>query len=192
MNRLEEFLQNLDIKNKIMLYVSLVIVAGIIYYNFNLGYMSSKIEDNKKVIKDLEKKIHFSIKENRHKLAVLKKEYKQLILKERKHKENLEYLNRRISFSSLRLDDSKFYSLLRDILNKSNLLNLAPNFVINKKVDKFVKYNLEINGSLNICEEKKFFELIKFLESTKYVSNIESLDRNSTDYLIHYTVWGIK
>jgi hypothetical protein len=39
MNRLEEFLQNLDLKNKIMVYFSVVIIGIIFYYEYNYSVL---------------------------------------------------------------------------------------------------------------------------------------------------------
>jgi hypothetical protein len=193
-NRLEEFLQNLDNKNKIMLYLSILIIAVIIYYNFNYNFLNSEITDNDKEIKKLEKKVNSSIKNYVNTLFKLKKEYKNLTVIKNEKIQDLEYLNKRIDLSYLKINDKNFYSLLENILYKSNNLNLTPDFYINKDFNEFKKYIIDIKGVLGFCQEKNLFDFIKFLESRKYCVNIDkfSLEKNNSTYFIRYNIWGIK
>lgn len=194
MNRLEEFLQNLDKKNKIMLYLSVVIIGVIVYYNFNYSFLSSKIDENEEKIKKLEQNYNFSIKNYNFKLAKLKKEYKSLLAIENEKLQDLEYLNKKINLSILNIDDKKFYSLLEKILSKSYDDGLTPDFYINQNIDKFKKFTIDINGSIGVCEERNLFNFIKYLESRKYVVNISKfkLDNNRSNYYIKYNIWGLK
>jgi len=194
MNRLEEFLQNLDIKNKVMLYLSIIIVGIIIFYNFNYNVLSIEINENNKLINDLQKKVNFSLKEYNKKLVKLKKEFKKLKINENEKLQDLEYLNKRLDISFLNINDKNFYTLLENILYKCSMLNLSPSFYINQDFGKFKKYIIDINGALNECDEKKLFEFIKFLESIKYVNTIKkfSVDYNSSKYFISYEIWFLK
>ncbi|GAX87078.1 conserved hypothetical protein [Lebetimonas natsushimae] len=194
MNRLEEFLQDLDNKNKIMLYLSVVIIGIIIYYNFNYSFLSSKIDSNQEKIKKLEKSLNFSIKNYNIKLAKLKKEYKNLLTIENEKLQDLEYLNKRINLSTLNVNDKSFYSLLEKILSKSYDEGLTPDFYIHKNIDRFKKYTIDINGSVEVCDEKNLLNFIKYLESRKYINNLSKfkLDINSTNYFIKYNIWGLK
>jgi len=194
MNRLEEFLQNLDIKNKIMLYISIVVIGIIIFYNFNYNVLSGEIEENKQLINDLQNRVKFSLKRYNNRLVKLKKEYKKLKINENKKLQDLDYLNKRLDISTLNVSDKNFYTLLENILYKSNMLNLAPSFYIKQNFGKFKKYIIDINGTLGYCQEKNLFKFIKILESYKYVNNIDKLilDENSSNYYIKYSIWGIK
>jgi uncharacterized protein YlbG (UPF0298 family) len=194
MNRLEEFLQNLDKKNLILLYLSVFIIGIIIYYNFNYNVLSSKIDENSQLIGDLENKANVSLKKYNTKLAKLKKEYRNLKIKEYSKLQDLDYLNKKIDLSILNINDKNFYSLLENILYKSSVLNLNPNFYINKNINNFKIYNIEINGTLGYCNERNLFNLIKFLESQKYVNSVEScyIDENRSNFYIKYNVWGLK
>jgi hypothetical protein len=193
-DRIEEFLQNLDIKNKVLLYLSVLIFGIIIYYNFNLNYLSPKIKYNENLIKKLEKKTHLSLKSYNKKLYELKKKYKSLLALKNEKIQDLKYLNKRINLSVLFINDKKFYSLLENILNKSYDLGLNPNFYITQNFDKFKKYIIDVNGTVGICEEKDLLDFIKYLESSKYVVNIDefTFDFNSSNYFIRYNIWGIK
>jgi hypothetical protein len=194
MNRFEEFLQGLDIKNKIMLYLSVLIVGIIIYYNFNYNNLNAQIEDNNRLLKSLNKKIHISKKDYILKLNKLKKEYKNLKIKKNEKIQDLEYLNKRIDLSYLNINDKNFYSFLENILYKSSILDLNPNFYITQNFDKFKRYVIEIKGSLGFCEEENLFNFIRFLESSRYVVNVDSfkLDKNGSGYFIRYNIWGVK
>jgi hypothetical protein len=201
MNRLEEFLQNLDLKNKIMVYFSVVIIGIIFYYEYNYSVLYSNINNNNENIKKLEKKLHFADKTHNKKLIKLKKEYKKLELIKNEKVQDLRYLKERISLSHLNINDKIFYSILENILYKSEKLNLAPNFHINKKFSKFKQYIVDINGTLNNCQENDLFNLVKFLESNKYLTNINkfNLDLHKKDgdkyikfFYINYNIWGIK
>jgi hypothetical protein len=194
MNRFEEFLQGLDIKNKIMLYLSVLIVGIIIYYNFNYNNLNAQIEDNNRLLKSLNKKIHISKKDYILKLNKLKKEYKNLKILKNEKIQDLEYLNKRIDLSYLNINDKNFYSFLENILYKSSILDLNPNFYITQNFDKFKRYVIEIKGSLGFCEEENLFNFIRFLESSRYVVNVDSfkLDKNGSGYFIRYNIWGVK
>lgn len=194
MNRIEEFLQTLDIKNKIMLYLSIIIIGVIVYYNFNYDFLYSKIKNNDREIQNLEKKVLISMKDLNKKLAKLKKEYKNLKALKNEKIQDLEYLNKRINLSVLNINDSQFYTFLENILNKSDNLNLNPNYYIKQNFAQFKKYIIDINASFGFCQEKNLINFIKYLESRKYVVNIDKfkLDTNNSDYFIEYNIWGIK
>jgi hypothetical protein len=193
LSTLEDYLQELDLKNKIVLYVSVLIFFGIIYYYFNYDYFNSKMEENRSKIIELKRENHFSVKKAKIKLAHLKKELKKLKLEKDELKADMVYLKRKLTLSHLKVDDDKFYSLLEKVLYKSIELDFAPNYLIKKEDKKdFIKYSLDINSSFNICEENKLFNLIKFLESTKYVATIEGFDENNSDFFIRYSIWGVK
>jgi len=194
MNRLEEFLQDLDQKNRIMLYLSVVVVGIIIFYNFNYAILSAEIDENSAKIDKLNKDVHFSMRHYNSKLVKLKRESKKLILKKNEKAQDLSYLNTRINLSSLKTDDKIFYSILEGILSKSASLNLNPSFSITQEVDKVNKYQIKINGTFQKCSEKNLFNLIKFLESKKYVNTIDKfyIDKNSSVYSIEYNIWSIK
>jgi hypothetical protein len=136
-NRIEEFLQTLDIKNKIMLYLSIIIIGVIVYYNFNYDFLYSKIKNNDREIQNLEKKVLISMKDLNKKLAKLKKEYKNLKALKNEKIQDLEYLNKRINLSVLKINDSQFYTFLENILNKSDNLNLNPNYYIKQNFAQF-------------------------------------------------------
>jgi hypothetical protein len=193
MNKIEEFLQNLDTKNKIMLYLSILVLGIIIYYNYNLNVLNVAISENNKEIKQLQRKSNISLKDYNLKLTALKKEYKKLLVLVNQKMQDLDYLNKRLALSSVNINDKKFYSLMENILNKSYSLNLMPNFYIDKSFDKFKEYSIDINGSFGVCNEKKLFDFIKFLESRSYVNNISNFqfDKNSSNYFIRYNIWGI-
>jgi len=194
MNKLEEFLEQLDKKNKIMLYMSVVIAAITLFYNFNYSSLRVQIEQNDKKISKLNKEVHFSLNHYSIKLANLKKISKKLVLKENEKLQDLDYLNRRVALSILNVDDKIFYSILEDILSKTSSLNLTPSFSIDKNITKFNKYQIKINGLVQNCAEEKLFKLIKILESRRYVNSINEffIDRNNSTYYIEYNIWGIK
>ena len=194
MNRLEEFLQDLDTKNKILLYLSVVVVGIIIYYNINYNYLSSKIETNKKEIVKLKKENNININSYNKQIAKLKKDVKKLKLIANEKLKDLQYLNERINLAVVKIDDNKFYSLLEKILYKSSDLGLSPNFLINQNMGKFKTYTLEINGSLPECGYKNLFSFVKFLESQKVINNIDKfkMNKKNSNFYIRYNIWGIK
>jgi len=194
MNRFEEFLEDLDTKNKIFLYLSIVIIGIIIYYNVNLSYLSGKINKNERIIVKLQKKNKINLKNYHKQIVKLKRTFKNLSLTLNEDFKDLKYLNERLNLSVLKINDNKFYSLLENILFQSSNFNLSPNFVINSQINDFKSYHIEINGSLPYCGENNLFNFIKFLESQKVVNNIDKFyfDKNSSDFYIRYNIWGIK
>lgn len=194
MNRLEEYLQDLDNKNKFILYFSIVALGGLIYYYFNYDVLYTQITKTQNKISAIEKKINLPIKNYAIKLPVLKKKYKNLLILKNKRLQDFEYLDERINISFLNIGEKDFYTLLEKILYKSYNLNLTPSFYIDESFDVFKKYIVNIEGRLGYCQEKKVFDLVKFLESSKYVVNINkfNLDSNISKYFIKYNIWGIK
>ena len=194
MNRFEEFLEDLDTKNKIFLYLSIVVIGIIIYYNFNLSYLSEEINKNEKKIVKLQKENRINVKSYDKQIVKLKKDFKNLKLTLNEKFKDLKYLNERLNLSVLKINDSKFYSLLENILFQSSNLNLSPNFLINSQINDFKNYNIEINGSLPYCGDSNLFSFIKFLESQKVVNDIDKFyfDKNSSEFYIKYNIWGIK
>jgi hypothetical protein len=194
-NRLEEWLQDLDSKNKIALYIMIVAIAGVIYYYFNYSVLYTKINKNEKKIVSLKKKLNLPIKNYAIKLPVLTKKYKNLLTAKNKRLQDLEYLNERINISFLHINEKDFYALLENILNESYNLKLTPSFYISQSFGTFKKYIINIEGAFGYCQEKNVFDLIKFLESRKYVVSIDkfNLDNNgSLKFFIRYNIWGIK
>jgi len=193
-SKLEEFFQNLDNKNKLFLYLSVVIVAIILYYNLNYNYFSKQININNKKIQNLNRRNKINIKRYRNKAIKLKTEFKKLNFIVNENLRDLQYLNERLNLSILSINDNKFYSLLENILFKSSNLNLSPTFTISQDNSKFKIYSIDINGSISYCNDKNLFSFIKYLESRKLVNNISNFyfNKKTSKFYIKYNVWGIK
>jgi len=107
MSKIENYLNSLDKKNITLLYLSVVIAFGVLYYNVNYSIFQKEIDLNNQKIISLKNKLKktslsLKLKNLKIKLKKLKKENVSL-------KEDLKYLNVRIKTSAiLHIDEKNF------------------------------------------------------------------------------------
>jgi len=190
MNRLNEFLQSLDRRNLIMLYLSVLILFFIIGYFVyqNILLPKEKTLVNKKIT--LIKKIR-KAKKNSKDTILLKREIKSEKLRLNGAREDLNYLKTLI-FSSKKLNISEKEYL--NILNKYILVgsNLNASFKFNK-TDNLNKYNILIKGKFLPDKYFLFLEFLKTLQAQEPIITINSLNVDNNEsviYDINLSIWG--
>jgi len=167
MNRVEEYLSSLDSKQKIMIYLSIIIVFGIIYYYFNIEYLGQKIKTLQKESKKWEVKALKTNKKLFRDIAILKKQLKNLKIKYVSLSDDYKYLQNVVLTSKrLYINDGKFYQFLNEMLSNSNNLNIGASYLINNKevIDNIAIYRLSFFGKLDI---DNYPSLIKFMTKIK-------------------------
>jgi len=193
MNKLNEYLENLDKKNLFMLYISAIIVFIIIGFMIEEYYFESKINNLNAQKLKLIKKIS-KTKKNEKILIKLKKNYlrdKSLLAS---LKEDFIYLNSVITSSNkLYIDKRKYLKILNNYLQKGTNLNASFKLNETKNIEK---YKIHINGSFLSRNYFEFTNFLKTIESPNGVITINSIHlfekKNEIFYDINVSIWSIK
>jgi len=173
--KIEEYLNSLEKKELIYIFLSIPIVIFIIYYNF--------------VYPDLEKQKQKLIKTKTQKINTLKtviseirkvKNSKNILIPIREKLENLKEDYKYIyytyhSLELVQLNDKKIYTILTQLLNKSNILNLNTSFDIKWDIKPTKPYNntieIKIKGDGNYQNIIKYLQFIDHLKSLTIINN---------------------
>jgi len=188
MNSIKEYFEGLDKKNLFLIYFLLFIVIGFIYYSYNYSILNKEVENSNNKIASLEKKIK-NIGLLPTKLNRLKKEIKKLEKENFYLSEDLKYINVLIGSSTvLNINEKSFLIILENILKKAILNNIEASYVINKKIDNFKIYTIDIQGNFESEYFYNFFNFIKELESVKKIKSIQvlNLEKNNDKYIKFY------
>jgi len=188
MNSIKEYFEGLDKKNLFLIYFLLFIVIGFIYYSYNYSILNKEVENSNNKIASLEKKIK-NIGLLPTKLNRLKKEIKKLEKENFYLSEDLKYINVLIGSSTvLNINEKSFLIILENILKKAILNNIEASYVINKKIDNFKIYTIDIQGNFESEYFYNFFNFIKDLESVKKIKSIQvlNLEKNNDKYIKFY------
>ena len=192
MNRFSEYLENLDKKNLVMLYLSVIILFFIMgFFAFNYFFLPQKKEMvNRKV--SLIKKIK-KIKFNNGSVIVLKKQYKKEKLKINSLQEDLNYLNSLIySAPKIYVNQKKYLNIINKYLEIGSLLNASFEF---NQTNQLNKYNMDITGNFLPDEFFMFVKFLKILQEPKSIITINDLEmnyKNKINYDINLSIWSIK
>jgi len=197
-NKIEDYLNNLDNIDKkilILLYLLCTLLIGLIYYSFNYSILREKIEQYDYQIESLEKKIK-SNKSLITKLKKLRKNTKILEYKNSSLEEDIKYLNMLINSSNiLNINEKRFFTILRNILQKAVENNIKASYKIEINVNKFKVYSIYINGKFNKEKFFNFFNFIKDLESIKNVKKVHNLSLTKENNFIKFSLiinfWSI-
>ncbi|MEO1923355.1 MAG: hypothetical protein ABGX25_02405, partial [Nautiliaceae bacterium] len=174
MNRIEEYLQSLDNKNRLMLYVAILLLGGFIYYyvNYNIFYQKIVSLENKKrdIILKMKKQTNTVTTE----LVKLKKKYKKLLKQHTILKGDLKYLIVVVNTSKkIFIDDKKFFYILNKILENSNKYQINSTYLINTKKKELKDFNVILNGSVDVNE---FLNLANFIRSVEKMNFVKSVN----------------
>ena len=192
MNRLNEYFENLDKKNIIMLYVSIIILFVTIGYYIYQNYFLPQKEDleGKRIslIKKFEK-----IRSNNDTIVMLRRNCKKEALKINSLKEDLKYL-KELVYSTPKIDITKrkYLNIINEYLKKGSNLNASFEF---NNTDKLNKYNMYISGNFLPDEYFMFVEFLKTLQRPKAIITINRLDikyKNYVNYEINLSIWSLK
>jgi len=195
MNRIEEYLNSLDKKNKIILYLSIVIAGFVLYYNINLSYLQDEIDYNENVIASIKKEmkntslLKLKVKKKKLELKKLKKENATLI-------EDLKYLQVLIATSPiLHIKEESFLEILRKILFRAYENGITASYEIVKDEGDYLVYNINIKGAFKRKDFSKFYSFIRSLESIKGIKSIDYLNIYKVEnvgFEMNCKFWSIK
>ena len=194
MNRIEEYLNTLDKKNLFFLYSSVIIVAFIIYYNFNYNILQEKIDNYNNEIFSLQENLQ-TTNDLKKKLLKLKTEFKQLKKENMSLSEDLKYLNVLVNTTSiLHIDEKHFMNILKKILEKAVKNNIKASYIISKETDRYKNYVIRINGVFEPKDFINFYRFIKNLEKIKAIKEIEYLKlekKEKVQFDLKIVFWGL-
>jgi len=197
MNRVEKYLQELNKKNKILLYISIIILGFIIYYNFNYSYLNEKYEKLHSQVNALYKKVNISFYDLQNKLKNLKQTYKLQYQKNSSLQEDYRYLKVLINTSEvLTLNEEKFFSILETILKMSSQKGINSSYEIEQNKKDLLIYKVKIYGNFAVNNFLNFLEFVKTIEKIKAIKKISSLKLEYKDQEIKFDMicefWSIK
>ncbi len=193
-NKIEEYLNDLDKKNLIMLYASVIIMFFIIYYNYNYSVLSEEIISYDNKISKLQQNLKHNIS-NKKELVSLKKMMIELKKENVSLKEDLKYLSMLVKTSKiLYINDEKFLDILNYILQKAVNSNIKASYTLNVQTEKFKKYLIKIKGVFKAKQYIDFYNFIKSIESikaVKVISNIKLEKKENIEFEIKVLFWSI-
>ncbi|GAB6045833.1 hypothetical protein JCM11957_14310 [Caminibacter profundus] len=197
MNRVEKYLQELNKKNKILLYISIIILGFIIYYNFNYSYLNEKYEKLHSQVNALYKKVNISFYDLQNKLKNLKQTYKLQYQKNSSLQEDYRYLKVLINTSEvLTLNEKKFFSILETILKMSSQKGINSSYEIEQNKKDLLIYKVKIYGNFAVNNFLNFLEFVKTIEKIKAIKKISNLKLEYKDQEIKFDMicefWSIK
>jgi len=198
MNKIENYLSGLDTKNLVLLYLSLFFLIGLIYYNYNYSVLGEKIKANSEQIEKLK---HAKNEKQLHRdLVNLRKSLKKTELENQTLKEDLKYLNILIKTSPvLNISENEFLDILQTILKKATYYNVKASYTIKKSQDKFVKYDIVLEGKMAPEEFLNFLEFIRSIEKMHIIKQIRFLNLQAVenekelgvDFKMELILWGL-
>lgn len=192
MNRIKEYLENLDNKNLIMLYLSVLILFIIIGYFVYQKIIFPKKQQliNQKI--SLITKIR-EVKSNNYEIIKLRKIEKNKKLEINSLREDLNYLNALIySAPKININKKRYLTLIDNYLKIGSNLNASFKFNQTKKINK---YNIYISGKFLPEEYFTFVKFLKILQNQKVIVTINSLNLDYEKYVnydINLSIWSIK
>jgi DNA-directed RNA polymerase subunit L len=194
MNKLETYLNSLDKKNIVLLYLSVVIIAVIIYYNFNYSVLSGQITANRDKISVLQSKL-LNVSDLQRKLNSVKSELNKLKKQNLSLNEDLKYLNLLIKTSPLlHIDEKCFLNVLKEILQKGTDNGIEASYTINSDIKDYIIYRIDITGDFAPGQYRDFYKFIQDLEKIKAVKEIKNLNfekKRKVEFQIRLLLWGI-
>jgi len=197
MNRIEEYLQSLDKKNRLMLYVAILLLGGFIYYyvNYNIFYQKISSLEQKKynILAKMKKQTNAVTTE----LVKLRKKYKKLLKQNTILKEDLKYLIVVVNTSKkIFVDDKKFFYILNDILKKSNRYQVNSTYIINTKKEELKIFKVISRGKMDVSEFLNLANWIRSVERIEYIKNISKAEFNRTkediNFSVEFNFWSYK
>jgi hypothetical protein len=172
MNRIEEFLNGLEKKHLVLLYLSIAMLGVVIYFNFNISFMKSEAIKYKKEIAKYKRLKNGGLNKLKLQLLNLTKQEKKLLKKKYKLKEELKRLNTLIMTSPvLFISDNSFANILKEILYNSEKFNVKISLNISNDKDIFKIYTINLNGKAN-----NMYDIYRFIQSIEKIRKIKKVE----------------
>ena len=183
-DKLDDFLNEREDKEKYMIYLSIVIVIGMIYYFFNWNMLHKEIIERKSTLKSIEKS--YDIKSYENKLRISKNKFTVLNNKISSLEKNIQEIQKLItSIKSVKLfvDDNDLFMFLQNVFSLSIKKSLFPSYTIDKKKsDLLTHYQIKIKGKTTLNNFINFIHILRFVEKSDYIVNLNRVEFNVSNY----------
>jgi len=168
--RIEEYLNSLEKKELIYIFLSIPIVVFIIYYNF----VYPNLEKEQKKLTSIQKEKYQSLGKIVQEIRKVKNS-KAVLAPTRQKLENLKEDFRYINYNYqtldiLKLNDYKIYDILTKLLNKSNILCLNTSFDIKWDAPKLPPFDNHLK--IIIQGDGDYRNIIKYLQFIDHLNNL--------------------
>ena len=191
--RVNEYFSNLDKKNLLMLYLSMLIlffiIGNLIYSNYVISEKENLDKQKKEIIKKLSKIRGYKRAINSSKEKYLKQKSLLATLEE-----DVRYLNSIVYTSKkLYIDDKKYLTILNKYLQIAPLINAS--FEFNKTIEDVKAYTIKVDGVMNVKDYFNFVSFIKEIEKVDAIVTINQLilnrEKDNINYEINLSLWSI-
>jgi len=174
--KIEEYLNSIELKELIYIFLSIPIVVFIIYYNFllpdlekNHKKFSKEYKTEKSKLIDISKEIR-KVQASKADLVPIKAKLESL-------KEDYKYINYLFnSLDFIQLSDDKIYNILKGLLAKAKNLNLVASMSIewNKKYLPFNQaISIKIEGYGDYISIIKYIQFIEHIKTLLYIKSLK-------------------
>jgi len=192
MNKIIEYINDLDKKNFIMLIVSIFILIFLIIYYLNDYFMAKEnviINKRRELIIKISK-----IKRETNQIKKLKQKNQLLNTKLFNLQKDLKYVLSEIDSSKILIvNDKKFLNILHKLIKLGS--NINASFEINES-KSLEKYKLYITGKTKTLKFFDLTSLLKAIQSPKAVVSINKFsalkNKDDINYEINVSIWSFR
>ena len=177
--RIDEFLEEKEPKEKYMIYGSIIVVFIIIYYYFNYMNLNKAVEEQKIVLTNLQSQ--YDISSYNQKLIKKRNEYINLIKQIKTIKNDLNKIKTKVATAKhplLVVNDNKIFLYLKDIFKFSISKYIFPSYEINESINKLKLYQVSFKGSTNFNNFKNVISFVRYMEKNNFVSYVDEFEFN--------------
>ena len=191
--RVNEYFSNLDKKNLLMLYLSMLIlffiIGNLIYSNYIVSEKENLDKQKKEIIKKLSK-----IRSYKKVISSSKEKYLKQKSLLATLEEDVRYLNSIVYISKrLYIDDKKYLTILNKYLQIAPLINAS--FELNKTIKDVKEYTIKVDGNISVKNYFNFISFIRELEKVDAIVTINQLvlnrKKDNISYEINLSLWSI-
>lgn len=183
-DRLDEFLNERENKEKYMIYISIVIVTGLIYYFFNYKMLYFEVKQKQNDVAYV--KQNYDIKSYERKLTISKNKFNDLNHKIKDLKDNIKYIQALIASVkgiNFFVQDDDLFSFLKNVFSFSIQKNLFPSYSISKQKKSLLKeYTIKIKGETSLKNFINFISMLRYMEKSNYIITFNRVEFNVSKY----------
>jgi len=182
--KIDQFLNERENKEKYMIYGSILIVFIIICYYFNFNYLyNTKIKTAKSELTKVKK--NYNLSHYKRELVKKRNRYLNLSNELKNIKKDLKKINNLILSSKnpkLIVTKDDLFKYLKDVFNFSINKYIFPSYEINESKNDLVTYNIFFKGRTSFNNFKNFILFIKYMENNDFISTFSRIEFNVSRY----------
>ena len=182
--KLDDFFNEREPKEKYMIYISIIIVIGIIYYLFNYKFLYNDLKQKQRDIVYTRKS--YDIKAYEKKLLITKNKFNNLKREISSLEDNLKYIKNLISsIKSVNffVNDDELFLFLKNVFSFSIKKSLFPSYSLSKKKHSALKeYKIVMKGQTSLKNFISFISTLRFIEKSHYIVTFDKVEFNVSKY----------